>query len=67
MPSANNGPINNGDLWDIRTFDVTPFLKAGTNTLQMTHNWLSPGGDCVALVVAAIICPPAPRHRRVPI
>ncbi len=57
LPSANNGPMNNGDLWDIKKLDVTPILTAGTNTLQMTHRWLSPGGDCVAIVVAAIDLP----------
>lgn len=57
LPSANNGPINNGDLWDIRRPDVTKQLTASPNTLRMTHKYLSPGGDCVSLIVAAINLP----------
>ena len=56
-PAPNDGPINNGALWDIKNLDVTPFLAAGTNSLQMTHNYLTSGGDCVALVVAAFNLP----------
>ena len=29
VPSTNNGPGNDGNLWDIRNFDITAFLTAG--------------------------------------
>jgi hypothetical protein len=57
LPSANNGPINNGDLWDIKKPDVTTQIKQSPNTLRMTHKWINPGGDCVSLIVAAINLP----------
>jgi photosystem II stability/assembly factor-like uncharacterized protein len=54
VPSANNGPQNDGSLWDIRTFDITSFLVPGQNNLNFT----SPlGGDCLGLVAALIDLP----------
>jgi hypothetical protein len=54
VPSANNGPANNGSLWDIKSFDVTSFLTVGPNTLALTTGVNS---DCLALVVAAFDLP----------
>lgn len=54
VPAANNGPINNGSLWDIRTFDLTSSLSPGSNDLEMTTGNFS---DCLGLVVAIIDLP----------
>ena len=54
VPSANNGPANNGTLWDIRTFNAVPFLNPGNNDLVLTSG---PGADCLALVAAIIDLP----------
>ncbi len=54
VPSANNGPGNNGSLWDIRTEDVTSFLVPGPNTLTLTTGVNS---DCLALVAAIVDLP----------
>jgi Bacterial Ig-like domain (group 1) len=54
VPSANNGPGNNGSLWDIRSFDVTSFLSPGPNTLSLTTGVLS---DCLSLVAALVDLP----------
>lgn len=55
VPAANNGPMNNGSLWDIRNFALTPFLSPGSNDLEMTMGSLGP--DCLGLVVAIIDLP----------
>ncbi len=52
VPSTNNGPANNGNLWDIVNFDITSFLTAGPNTLQLTAA-ASPA-DCLSLVAAVV-------------
>lgn len=54
VPGDNNGPTNNGNLWDIREFDVTSFLTPGPNSLSLTTGVLS---DCLSLVVAVIDLP----------
>ena len=51
------GPTGNGNLWDIRTFDITSFLSPGINNLDVT---LGPGvrpDDAIADIVAAIDLP----------
>jgi hypothetical protein len=50
------GPsIGNGNLWDIRTFDITSFLSPGINNLNIT---LDAGfNDAIAGIVAAIDLP----------
>ena len=53
LPSAGGG-ASNGNLWDIRTFDVTSFLSPGANTLNFQ---LGNVNDALALVVAAIELP----------
>ena len=55
VPSANNGPANNGSLWDIKTYSVTSFLSPGANTLTMTTGVSQ---DFLGLVVAAVLLPP---------
>ena len=57
VPSANAGPIGNGSLWDIRSFDVTSFLMRSPESLRLTHRWINPGGDCVSLIVGVINLP----------
>ena len=54
VPGDNNGPLNNGKLWDIRSWDVTQLLAPGTNTLMLTTGVLS---DCLGLVVAVVDLP----------
>jgi hypothetical protein len=52
VPSTNNGPGNNGNLWDIRNFAITSFLSPGLNTIQLTA--ASSPADCLSLVVAVV-------------
>lgn len=52
VPSANNGPSNNGSLWDIATHDVASSLVAGDNTLTY-----SGGSDALGLIVAIVDVP----------
>lgn len=54
VPSDNNGPLDNGNLWDIRTFDVTSYLSPGPNTLTLTTGQVN---DCLGLIVAVINLP----------
>jgi hypothetical protein len=54
VPSANNGPINNGSLWDIRSFDITSYLTPGPNALVLTTGYLN---DCLSLVTAIVDLP----------
>lgn len=43
------GPFNfNGDLWDVKSFDMTSFLSAGANDLHLTSGTVN---DCLSLVV----------------
>lgn len=53
LPSAGGG-VANGNLWDIRTFDVTSFLSPGSNTLNFQLDAIN---DALGLVVAAIELP----------
>jgi hypothetical protein len=49
------GPTGNGNLWDIKTFDITAFLTLGNNNLHIT---LGPGfNDAIADIVTAIDLP----------
>ncbi|TPW04327.1 MAG: hypothetical protein FD129_2919, partial [bacterium] len=57
VPSANNGPTDNGSLWDIRTFSLTAFLSPGNNDLELTTGPVLIGDDCLSLVVAIINLP----------
>ena len=51
------GPFNsNGDLWDVKSFDLTPFLSTGSNDLHLTTGLLS---DCTSLVVLLANTPAA--------
>jgi len=65
VPSANSGPMGFGNLWDIKTWEITSFFTPGTNTLSLTHGYI--GRDCISLVVAAINLPagaaPPPGNR----
>jgi hypothetical protein len=53
LPSAGGG-VDNGNLWDIRTFDVTSFLAPGANTLNFQLDAIH---DALGLIVAAIELP----------
>ena len=52
--SANNGPGNNGSLWDIRDVPVTSLLSPGTNTLSLTTGV---NADCLSLVSVLVDLP----------
>ena len=56
VPAANNGPKNNGSLWDIKSWEVTSFLNPGPNTLTVATGYVE-GGDCLGLVVALVDLP----------
>ena len=49
-----NLPNGNGNLWDIRDFDVTSLLNPGLNTLNVTTGVNS---DCLSCVLIAIDLP----------
>jgi hypothetical protein len=54
-PRAPGAGVSNGSLTDVETFDVTPFLTPGTDTLHIT---LGAGvDDAISAVVAAIDLP----------
>ena len=53
LPSAGGG-VANGNLWDIRTFDVTSFLNPGPNTLNFQLDAIN---DALGLIVAAVELP----------
>ena len=49
------GPFtSNGDLWDVKSFDITSFLSPGSNTLHLTSALNS---DCLSLVAMAANVP----------
>lgn len=51
------GPVvgaSGGNLWDIRSFNVTPFLTPGPNSLNLTTGQNS---DCLGLIVALVDLP----------
>ena len=56
VPTANAGPLNNGSLWDIKSWTVTSWLTPGENALRMTHTH-TPDSDCIALIAAVINLP----------
>src|SRR5207248_4596868 len=45
-----------GSLWDVKSFDITSLLSAGSNTLQLTSGTNS---DCLSLVTVAANVPAA--------
>jgi len=53
---GNTGPnvVGNGSLWDVKSFDITSVLTAGSNDLHLTTGTLE---DCLSLVVAAANVP----------
>jgi Domain of unknown function DUF11 len=42
------------NLWDVRSFDVSTFMTAGSNTLNLTTGQAN---DCIALVAASLTVP----------
>lgn len=60
VPSANNGPLGYGSLWDIKSYDITSFLSPGDNSLHLTSPYGAIGNqDCLSLVAATISLPAA--------
>jgi hypothetical protein len=55
VPSANNGPDNNGSLWDIRNFSLG--LTPGLNNLFLSSGVGSPSDDALSIVVALVLVP----------
>jgi hypothetical protein len=53
IPGDNNGPTNNGTLWDIRTEDITAFLDEFNNPNNLTFT-TGVTNDCLSLHVAII-------------
>jgi MYXO-CTERM domain-containing protein len=53
-PRNPGGPVGNGALWDVRSFDVTSFLSPGSNTLTVTTGV---NNDYLSLVALAIDLP----------
>jgi hypothetical protein len=49
-----NLPAGNGNLWDIKTYDITSALSPGNNNLHLTTGAFE---DCLSLVVATIDLP----------
>ena len=62
LPSAGGG-VPNGNLWDIRTFDVTSALVPGANALNVQ---LDTFNDGLGLIVAAVDVPAAPIVSTIP-
>ena len=56
VPSANNGPKNNGSLWDIKLWEITSLLDPGPNTVSVATGYVE-GGDCLSLVLAVVDLP----------
>lgn len=55
LPGPDNLTGFNGNLWDIKTFDITSFLSLGMNNLNFT---LDDGfNDALSAVVAAVDLP----------
>ena len=54
VPGPNNGPSNDGNLWDIKTYDITTFLSPGPNNLSLKTGVHT---DCLSLVVALVNLP----------
>lgn len=57
VASDNNGPNGWGNLWDVKTWDITRVLARGTNDLLLTHGYIQ--HDCISLIVAAFNLPAA--------
>src|SRR5437773_1939986 len=51
VPSTNNGPDNNGNLWDIRSYSIDSSLNPGSNTLQLTY---ARSPDCLGLIAVVV-------------
>jgi hypothetical protein len=49
-----SGPYGDGNLWDIKTYDVTSYLSNGPCNLNLTTG---SGSDCIALIAAIIDLP----------
>jgi hypothetical protein len=65
-PAGSFSAGDGGDLWDLRSFDITSLLSTGSNTLNITSadpttiSYAPPhtaGWDCISLVVAAANVP----------
>jgi hypothetical protein len=54
VPDDGTSASHNGTLWDSKRYDITSFLTAGDNDLELTHTYTN---DCLSLIVAAIDLP----------
>lgn len=58
---------SNGALWDVKSFDLTPFLTIGSNNIHLTTGAV---GDCLSLVAFAAnvpaSAPPGPMQAQQP-
>ena len=59
VPAENNGPEGNGNLWDIKSWEITGFLLPGFNDLFLKSSFV-PTGDCLCLLLAVIDLPAFP-------
>ena len=59
VPGENNGPEGNGNLWDIKSWEITGFLQPGFNNLILKSSFI-PTGDCLCLLLAVIDLPAFP-------
>ncbi|MBI5773715.1 MAG: hypothetical protein HZA89_08235 [Verrucomicrobia bacterium] len=48
--------VNSGGLWDIKSFDLTPYLTNGVNNVLLSSIY---NNDCLSLVVATVNLPAA--------
>jgi len=60
VPSSNDGPLDNGNLWDVKNWDVTSFFSPGLNALLIQNDEPFFDGDCYGMTLAAIRQPVAP-------
>lgn len=51
-------PVEGGNLWDVKSFDIASLLESGPNDLNITTGTVTEGTqDCISLVVAAANVP----------
>ncbi len=60
VPSANNGPHNNGNLWDLADFNLDPYIEVapGYNNIRLIMDSPFYSDDDDLSLVAALACVP---------
>jgi hypothetical protein len=56
-PKAPGAGVNNGSVFDVEQYDITPFLSAGSNTITVTLDEELSVVDALSAIVAAIDLP----------